>query len=155
MSSSKISGIVLYAIVILSIVVFGMFYFGAVETDTVPGTEAPVYTSLLIFFMYGLFGITLITTVGAALSVFVKQFMSNPKEAIKSMSSIIIFVLIFLVSWSLGDVTPVKLIGFQGTENTDPFWLRWIDMILFSSYTLAVIAIVCIASGALKKYFVK
>lgn len=155
MSSSKISGIVLYAIVILSIVIFGMFYFGAVETDTVPGTEAPVYTDLLMVFMYGLFCITLITTVGAALSVFVKQVMSNPKEAIKSMSSIIIFVLIFLVSWSLGDVTPVKLIGFQGTENTDPFWLRWIDMILFSSYTLAVIAIVCIASGALKKYFVK
>ncbi len=155
MSSSKISGIVLYAIVVLSIVVFGMFYFGPVETDTVPGTEAPVNTNLMMFFMLALFGVTLVTTVGAALSVFVKQFVANPKEAIKSMGSIIGFALIFLVAWTIGDVTPIKLLGYAGTENADPFWLRWIDMILFSSYALGMIAILCIAAGALKKYFIK
>jgi len=150
MESSKISGMVLYAIILVSVVIFGMFFFGDVETETVPGLEAPVYTNLMMVFMYILFGVALIATLGAAFSSFFIEMKKDPKEAIKSVGGILFFALIFLVSWFLADDTTLQIRGYEGSENV-PFWLKWTDMILFSSYILFAIAILCILAGAVGK----
>jgi len=154
MESSKISGMVLYAIIIISVIIFGLFFFGDVETETVPGLEAPVYTNMMMIFMYILFGIAFIATLGAAFSSFFIEMKKDAKEALKSLGGILVFALIFVISWFLGDDATLYIRGYEGSENV-PFWLKWTDMILYSSYILFAIAILCIFAGSISKQFSK
>jgi len=152
MNSGKISGIILYTLVAISIVIFGMFFLGDIETETVPGLEAPVYTNLLMIFMYILFGIAFVITAAASISSFYAEFKKSPKDALKSMAGIVGFALIFVISWYIGDDTTLFIRGYEGTENV-PFWLKWTDMILYTSYILFMIAILCIFAGSFMKKF--
>lgn len=152
MNSGKISGIILYTIVAISVVIFGMFFFGNVETETVPGLEAPVYTNLLMIFMYILFGIAFVITGAAAISSFYSEFKKSPAEAVKSIAGIVGFALILVISWYMGDGTALFIRGYEGSENV-PFWLKWTDMILYTSYILFVITVLCIFAGSFMKKF--
>lgn len=152
MNVGKISSIVLWVIMLISLAILGAFYGGGSEMDVASGKDAPIYAETLIYWLYALVGIAVVVTVGASLIQFGQQFVTSPKDAVKTLITLAIFVLIVFVAWLVGDETPMRIVGYEGTQNV-PFWLKIADMNLYSAYAMAVIAIVCIVLGSLKKRF--
>ena len=147
---SKISSIALYALIILSVVVLGLFYFGS--SAQMGEHTYPFHTDTLIYWMYILLGIAIVITLGASLVQFALQFKHNAKEAVKTLVFLTLFVLVLVIAYVLGDPTPLTIKGYEGTGNS-PFWLKITDMNLYTTYFLTVVAILCIVVGAVKKRF--
>lgn len=72
-----------------------------------------------------------------------KNLVANPLSAIKSLIPLIIFVLIFVVAWSLGSAEKISIIGYEGTEN-EGFWAQFTDMVIYASYTLFAAVVLAI-----------
>lgn len=149
MNIDKISGIVLWVVILVSLAILGVFYGGGSEIDA-SGNDAPFYTETLIYWLYALVGIALFVTVGASLVQFTMQLIATPKEAMKTLIGVACFVLVVVVAWNMGDDTPLQITGYEGTQNTS-YWLKITDMNLYSAYILAAIAVVCIVLGSIKK----
>lgn len=147
----KISYYVLYAIFAAILVVLGLFYFGGeMETPVVPDMSNPAYTETLMFLMYGLLGLTILVTVIAFLVQFGMALKDNPVAAIKSLLGVVLLILVLVVTWSMGDGTPLELVGYDGNENTE-FFLKLTDMFLYSLYFLIGAAIVAMLFSYIKR----
>lgn len=153
MKIQKVSGSVLYVILAITIIVAGLFFFGGEDPNPlVPDMSQPVYTDSLIYLMYVLLGITIVITLAAAVYQFVMNFIDSPKAAIKSLASIIVLVGLLIVTWAAGSEQALVIPGYSGTENV-PFWLKIIDMFLYSIYTMiAVLVLLILGFGISKKF---
>jgi len=155
MRIQKVSNLVLYVLLIISLIVLGVFYFGGetpVENRLVADTSMsePAHTSTLIVWMYILLIATIAVTVIAALYNFVKEFIDSPKKAIRSLIGIILLVLLLIVTYAMGSGEKLNLIGYDGTENV-PFWLKLTDMFLYTIYVLMAILVLLIIGFAIRK----
>ena len=151
----KISGTVLYAILAVTLVIIGVFFFGGEDTNRIvndPEMAQPLYTDLLIYWMYVLMAITVVVTVVAALFQFVSNFMDSPKEAIRSLVGILALVVIMIVSWSIGSGDALNMPGYDGTDNV-PFWLKLTDMFLYTIYFMMGVLILLIFGFGIAKKF--
>lgn len=147
----KVSYYVLYAMFAAILVVLGLFYFGGeMETPVVPDMSNPAYTETLMFLMYGLLGLTVLVTVIAFLIQFGMALKDNPVAAIKSLLGAVLLILVLVVTWSMGDGTPLELVGYDGNENTE-FFLKLTDMFLYSLYFLIGAAIVAMLFSYIKR----
>lgn len=147
--SRKISSWTLLLVSIISVVVLAIFYFGGVSN---PGEEVkdPTYTNLLLNWIYVLFALTIIATILFGIWQFLTQLKESPKSAISSLIAIVAFVALFLITYSIGNGTPLQLIGYDGEFNV-PFWLKVTDMWLYSSYVLTVLIIIAVIVGSVKR----
>lgn len=145
----KISSWSLLLISLISVIVLGMFYFGGVSN---PGedTKDPVFTGLLINWIYALFIITVAVAVVFAILQFISLLKENFKSAIISLVVIVAFCALLFITYSLGDGTPLKLVGYDGEFNV-PFWLKVTDMWLYTSYVLIVLIVISVIAGSIKK----
>lgn len=148
----KISGSVLYVILAITLVIVGVFFFGGEDPNPmVPDMSQPVYTDSLIYLMYILLGVTLIITLIAAIYQFVMNFIHSPKDAIRSLSGIVILLGVLIFSWSVGSGQTLVMPGYDGTDNV-PFWLNLTDMFLYTIYIMMALLILLIFGfGVAKK----
>ena len=138
MNSKKILNVVTVVMLVITVVLLGLFMFGGNIPNQVYPT--PVYTALFLNWAYILLGIA---TLAAAIFPIIRLF-TRPKEALKSFVGLLVILVVVLVAYALADGTPMKLIGYTGTDNV-PSMLIFSDTILYTMYILfggAILAIV-------------
>ena len=142
----KAPKILAYLLVILSGIFVAMIYVGGNAESLEVGGElltVPKYTDTLLYWSYFLIGLIVVITLLLIVLGFVKNLVANPLSAIKSLIPLIIFVLIFVVAWSLGSAEKISIIGYEGNEN-DGFWAQFTDMVIYASYTLFAAVVLAI-----------
>ena len=148
----KLSSWTLLIASIISIVVLALFFFGGI----VPGTEGtdlkePIYTGLLLNWMYVLFVITIVVAIVFAVGQFVSLLRISPKSALSSLIVLVLFVVMLFITYAMGDGTPLTGLNSDSEKYNIPFWLKTTDMWLYSSYVLLVLVIIAAIAGSIKK----
>ena len=148
---SKYTSWVLYALMLIAVVAFAMFYFGG----NVPGTEdsefvEPIFTGLVLntAYVYVIAGVVI--TLCFALFQFGTQLVSAPKEAMKSILMLVLFAGLLIITWAMGSGEPLNLPTYDGADNVY-FWLKLTDMWLYSAGFLLLAAILSICGFSLFK----
>lgn len=149
----KLSGLFFVVTIIISLIVFGIYYGGGV-IDPTAETPEPVYTNVLLFWLYILFGIVLGFTLFFAALQMAKLIKDDPKSGLLSLGAIVLMAGLLLITYTLGSDVPLVLPGYEGTENT-PFWLKLTDMWLYSIYIMVVAIIGFIVWGNVKRALAK
>ncbi|MGQ1787698.1 MULTISPECIES: hypothetical protein [unclassified Saccharicrinis] len=143
---SKILSFVLYALIAVTAVLTIMFFTGG----DVPGEtfQTPVYTDMILnwakFLVAGAAAVTILFEV--------VHVVMNPKNAVRSLISIAVLVVIGLVSYSIADNTPLDLGGYEGKDNV-PSMLKLAGAFLYGTYVLLGLVIVAIFGGELSRLF--
>ncbi|RHJ86559.1 hypothetical protein [Parabacteroides sp. AM08-6] len=146
----KISSWTLLISAIISIVVLGIFYAGGVVDPAVENKE-PIYTGLLLNWMYVLFGVTIACAVIFAIWQFVSLLKTNPKSAITSLIVLVLFAIMLFITYSIGDTTPLAKINADSAQFNVPFWLKVTDMWIYSTCILLVLIVLAVVAGSVKK----
>lgn len=151
----KLPKISLIACAAVSVIVVVMFFLGLGNPDAEfqsPNTGEfltnSTYTDLFLWWAYILFGIAFVVTILFTIISFGKLFAESPKRAIRILVVLVVFALIFVVSWSVGSGDKLEIIGYEGTDN-EGFWARFSDMIIFTAYTLFCVAFVALFGSML------
>ena len=147
----KISGITVLLLGIVSVVLVALIYVGGNAESLTIGEDVltvPKFTEPLIFWCYILIGLTIGITLILTLIGFVKTFAESPLAGLKTLIPIAIFVVLFVVAWSLGSSDKVSIIGYEGTDNVG-FWAQFTDMIIYAIYALFIAVIATIAGSAI------
>ena len=160
MKASKIASIAYYVLLIISVVVFVLFFcvgFGNMESLPSGLYKSPQFTDLLMYWMYALAAICgVCTLVGAVAAKGGKVDSNMPKwGAALAKAGLWLFLPVLVISWfvgaRLGSANPLM----TGTGlYEDAFWLQATDAIIYTVYVLlAVTAVALIASltGIFKK----
>ena len=79
-------------------------------------------------------------------------FRSRPKNAIPTLISFLVLGVIVLIAYSMGDATPLNLVGYEGPDNV-PSMLIMSDMFIYTMYFLFGIAILTIAYSEISRMF--
>ncbi len=137
MNIQKILSIVTIVMCVITVVLLGLFMFGG-EVPNQP-YPTPVYTSAFLNWAYILCGIAII----AAVIFPVIRLFTRPKQAMKSFIGLAGIIIIVLIAYSLADGTPMKLVGYTGSDNV-PSMLIFSDTILYTMYILFAGAILAI-----------
>lgn len=154
--SYKVSYYALYAMLALVAIVVVLFFVGgdAQGADVVPGVDPemwqPAQTDLLMYLTYALLGVVVVATLVGALLQFVSALRENPGNAVKSLFGVILLAALLIITWSIGDSTPLHIPGYSGTDNV-PFWLKITDMFLYSFYVLLGVTVLAIVLSGIKK----
>ncbi len=151
----NVSGAVLYVLLGVTAVVLALFFFGGetpLEERTVAdlSKEEPLYTNLLLGWMYVLAGLVLLLTLCMMARRFALAWVVSPREALRPWLGAGLLAVVLLVSWLLGSDVPLDIPGYDGTENT-PFWLKLADMFLYAVYVLLGGGVALIAGFAVWK----
>ena len=128
----KISSIVLYILIAISVVLGLMFYLG--PTEIIAGEDAPSFTSTFLVWTVILFGIAVLV----ALSSAVVSMISNPKVLVRSFISVGIIAVIFLLVYVLSAGEPMSVKDIEVTASTS----KWVSTGLNFTYLLGGVAIV-------------
>jgi len=150
MKISRISSIILYAIMGISIVLVVLFFAGGY----VPGTKGtnmaePLNTNWLLIWNAVLLVLALLLT----LAFTIISLLMNPKNAIRSLIILAAVGVIIFISYQFSSGEPLKLVNYTGPDNI-PSTLRIVDTGLFLTYFLVIAAFAAILyneiSSALK-----
>lgn len=145
----KMSSWVFIVALLISLVVFGIYYGGGM-VDPTAETPEPVYTDVLLFWLYILLAIVVCFTIFFAILQMAKLLKDDPKSGMLSLAGVVLLAGILLVTRVAGSDELLPLSGYDGTENV-PFWLKNADMFLYSIYTMIVLTVVVIVWGNVKK----
>ncbi|MEG1544614.1 MAG: hypothetical protein RR382_08855 [Tannerellaceae bacterium] len=144
----KISSWTLLTVSVITLVVLALFYFGGI-VDPAAEMKEPVYTDLLINWMYLLFAGTVVSAVVFALWQMGIMLKEDPKGAIMSVVTIALFAAMFIGTYAIGNGAPLQMIGYEGSHNV-AFWLKLTDMWIYSMYILIALLILAAAWGSVK-----
>lgn len=147
----KISKYILYALLAISLVIFGLFFFGGTLKPT-SDTVEPVNTNSLMFWAYSLLALSVLVTLFSIASQSFIRFQSSPWLVIKSLIGLFLLILLLFVSWLFSSEEILVLQFYDGNENV-PFWLKLTDMLLYTIYFLMGAAILLIISFGVAKKF--
>ena len=125
-----------------TVICFCLFYFGGVVDPNVEYLE-PVNTGVVLNLAYTTLGIGLVLTVVFALYQFALQFKDHPKDAFRTLITLGAFVLLLVITWSMGSGEPLVLPAYDGSDNVY-FWLKLTDMWLYSAEFLLAASILSI-----------
>jgi len=154
----KVSGAILAALILISIAIFCLFYFGG-DTPEVERLVAdtsmwePAHTDALLFWLYALGAIAILVTLITVCYQFVSTLKHSPKDAMMSLLGIVLLVVLLGVTYTIGDGTPLNIVGYEGTENTET-WLKITDMFCYSIYFMIALLCVLMIGFALRKRFI-
>ncbi len=146
----KISSWTLLVCAIISVVVFLMFYVGGI-VDPSAEMKEPVYTGLLLNWMYVIFGLTAISTIIFAIWQFVTSLKTNPKSALTGLGVIVLFVVMMFICYSIGNGTPLPIVSADTAKYNVESWLKITDMWIYSVYILVGLIVIAILWGSIKK----
>ena len=129
----KMSSWTLLGVMIVSVIVFAMFYFGGVVDSAAEKTE-PINTSLLLYWCYVVFGIAVALLLLFGLAQFLTTLKSKPKAAVSSLAVLIAFLAMLGITYAIGDVTPLPGINADSAQYNVASWLKISDMWIYSIY---------------------
>ncbi len=150
----KLSSWTLLIISVITVIVVGMFFGGGVE-DPAAENKNYIYTELLLNWTYLVFFITIIALVVLGVWQYASVLRTNPKGALMSLVVLVLFALLLIITYSMGDGTPLTTLNADSQTYNTSFWLKCTDMWIQSTIVLFVLIIVAICWGAVKKMISK
>ena len=144
----KTSSYTFLALVAISVIVFALFLFGGSELD-MKYNKVYAYTDVLIYWTYALGILSVVTVLFFAVKDFIAELSASPSGALKKIAGPIALVVLLLVTYAIGDTTPLKL-NEEAQRFNAPFWLKFSDMWIYSVYVLLFLTIVAAIAGAVK-----
>ena len=147
----NISKFTILVLGIISVILVALIYFGGNAESLIVGEDSltvPKFTDTLIYWCYILIALTICITLGFSLFGFVKKLIESPKDGVKSLAVIAVFVVLFIVAWMIGSPEKISIIGYEGTDNFG-FWAQFTDMIIYATYALFVAIIATIAGAGI------
>ena len=97
--------------------------------------------------------ILVIFTAIAAIVFPLLAVISHPKALIRLLLVLAGFAVLVIVSYVLSKDTPIEIIGYTGTGNSDPGTLKMIDTVLFITYMLFGLALGSILYAIISRAF--
>jgi hydrogenase-4 membrane subunit HyfE len=146
----KLSSWTLLIISIISVIVLGIFFGGGVE-DPSAEIKNYIYTGLLLDWTYIVFAVTLVALAVLALWQFASVLKTNPKSALRSLIVVVLFALLLIITYSMGDGTPLTTLNADSQTYNTPFWLKATDMWIQSSVVLFIAIILVVCAGTVKR----
>jgi hypothetical protein len=149
MAISKISQYTLWALMAVSLVFVGVFFFGGfVEGTEGTSTAEPIITNVILRWSYILLIITVVILI-----VFQLVLIITNLQALKRMGIVLgIAAVLIFVSYQLADDTLMNLIMYTGPDNV-PGTLQIVGTTLIFTYILGILAIVSILYSAIANIF--
>ncbi len=152
---SRISRWTLYAMSVVTVVLIGLFFLaGNVQPEQqyaeLVGLVEPVFTDALLYWVYILLGITLLSVFVFSIFGFVNNLRYNRKKAINSLITLVVFAVLLIIAYSIGDGTPLNILGYEGPDNVKGM-LKLTDMWLYSIYILMALTILAMLFSPLIK----
>lgn len=150
----KLSSWTLLVIALISVIVVIMFFAGGVSN---PGEDVKnyVYTGLLLNWTYIVFFITIACWVVLAVWQFINVLRTNPKAALMSVGVLVLFALMLVITYSIGDGNPLKTLNADAQTYNTSFWLKAADMWIQSFIVLFVLIVAAICWGTVKRLISK
>ncbi len=115
------------------------------------GWEYLVYfrVDIALIWAYILLLLTLIASIVFPLI----SVLSNPKGLLRLGAVIVGAAILVVISYLMANDTPLDIIGYSGTGNSDPETLKMIDTVLFVTYILFGMAFASILYSVVSKAF--
>ena len=79
--------------------------------------------------------------------------LSNPKALVRLLAILAGAAVLVVISYVLSKDTPIDIIGYTGTDNSDPGTLKMIDTVLFVTYMLFGLALASILYAIISRAF--
>ena len=119
--------------------------------DVTSGWEYLLYfrTDIALMWAYILILITLIASVAFPLIAVI----SNPKALIRLLVVLAGGAVLVVIAYLIAKDTPIDIIGYTKTANSDPATLKMIDTVLFVTYMLFGIALASILYAIISRAF--
>jgi len=119
--------------------------------DHMSGWEYLVWfrTDIALIWAYILVVLTLL----ASLIFPLISVLTNTKALIRLLAVLAGAAVLVVVSWLLSSSNPIEIIGYTGTDNSDPGTLRMIDTVLFVTYMLFGLALASILYAIISRAF--
>lgn len=135
--SNKISKIVLWVVLVISIVVGLLFSIGGGSNVSMNDNVyyEPKFTDLLLDWSILLLLAVLAVTLVMSFLHFIRTFGKNSKRGVRTLLVLVAFVAVFVIGWLLGTPDKINIIGYTGTENQG-FWAHYSDMCLYATYIM-------------------
>lgn len=150
----KIPTIIAITLVSVSVILVLLIYVGgsgeSIYNSAGELMSVPRFTDVLIYWTYFLVALTIIITLVMVGRTNIKSYIINPKSAIKSLIPIILFILVFVLSWIFGSSEEVKIIGYDGNQNVGD-WARFCDMMIYPVYVMLIALILTIIGAQIYK----
>ena len=147
----RISSWTFIACVVVSVIVFGLFYFGGDEELHKGEYWNPTYTGLLLQWQYVLFGLAVVSAIVLGFWQFISSFKTNPKGGIMGLVLLALFAAMLLITYAIGKGEPLPILNEDAQAFNTPQWLKITDMWLYSTYTLVGLIVLAIIGGSVKK----
>ncbi len=106
-------------------------------------------TDIAIVWAYILVVLTLLVAVGFSML----QMVSNTRALIKGLIALVIVAVLVGVAYMLGSDVPIDIIGYDGTDNSDPKVLKMVDMGLLTTYFVLGSVLISVIYSEISKYF--
>ena len=152
---SRISRWTLYALTAVTLALLALFFFGgyvAPENQYMElvGIDEPNFTNGLLYWIYVLLGVTVFSVFAFSVFGFINNLRRNRKKAMNSLVMLAIFAILLVVAYSIGDGTPLNILGYEGPDNV-PTRLKMTDMWIYSVYILMGLVILSMLFSPLIK----
>lgn len=147
----RISSWTLIACVVISVIVFGIFFFGGDDEPYKGEYWTPTYTGLLLQWQYILFGIAVVTALILGLGQFISTFKTNPKGGIMGLVVLALFAGMLVITYAIGSGETLPILNEDAQVFNTPEWLKITDMWLYSTYILIILIILAMIGGSIKK----
>ena len=152
---SRISRWTLYALSAVTIVLIALFFLGGnVSPENqfaeLVGRDEPNFTNGLLYWIYLLLGITVFSVFAFSIMGFINNFRHNKKRAINSLFTMLIFAILLIIAYTIGDGTPLNILGYEGPDNV-PTMLKLTDMWIYSVYILMTLTVLAMLLNPLIK----
>ena len=152
---SRISRWTLYAMSVVTVVLIGLFFLaGNVQPEQqyaeLVGLTEPVFTDALLYWVYVLLGVTLLAVFVFSIFGFINNLRHNRKKAINSLITLVVFAILLVIAYTIGDGTPLNILGYEGPDNVKGM-LKLTDMWLYSIYILMALTILAMLFSPLIK----
>lgn len=153
--TSRISRWTLYAMSVVTVVLIGLFFLaGNVQPEQqyaeLVGLTEPVFTDALLYWVYVLLGVTLLAVFVFSIFGFINNLRHNRKKAINSLITLVVFAVLLVIAYTIGDGTPLNILGYEGPDNVKGM-LKLTDMWLYSIYILMALTILAMLFSPLIK----
>ncbi len=149
MNLSKISNIVQYVFLALSVALIVLFYVSGTSEGE---ASSNVFVDYNLYWGYVLFGIAIAATLILSIVNFVKNLIADPKSAIKSVAILVGIAAVVGVSYALADGTPLYMPQYDGPDNVYG-WLKFADTLFFIMYFGFGVAILAVIVSSVMKIF--
>ena len=106
-------------------------------------------TGIAIVWAYILVALTLLVAVGFSMV----QMVSNTKTLIRGLIILVVVAVFIGIAYMLGSDVPIDIIGYDGTDNSDPQVLKLVDMGLLTTYFVLGLVLISVIYSEITKYF--